>query len=212
MAALAAFVLSRPVVNFLLLPALGAAHGWATNTLAVWLLFRPVRPWRVPILGVRVQGVLPRRQADLARSVGRAVENELLSWRDLAATLAGPEVLAHLASRVDMLIRERVLAVLPAWIPGGWRDGLAQAAAGALGDGAADAIEGFLAQAADEAARRLPIASLVEARVAAFAPEEFERLVRRTAAAELRGIVLLGLGMGALIGLAQGAFLTLIGQ
>jgi len=69
MGALARALLSPPVVNFVLLPALGAVHGWATNTLAVWLLFRPLTPWRLPLLGWSVQGLLPRRQPDLARSV-----------------------------------------------------------------------------------------------------------------------------------------------
>lgn len=205
-------LLSRPVVNFLLLPALGALHGWATNTLAVWLLFRPIRAWRVPLLGIEVQGVVPRRQPDMAVSIGRAVEGELLNWNVLAATLAGPDVLAEMGSRVAILIRDRVYAMLPAWVPPAWRDGLAQGAANAFGGEAVPALSRLVADAADVAKERLPIARMVEERVRAFSPEELERVVRQAARSELRSIVLLGLFMGLGIGFAQGAFLALIGQ
>jgi uncharacterized membrane protein YheB (UPF0754 family) len=53
---------------------------------------------------------------------------------------------------------------------------------------------------------------MVEERVAAFSPADLERIVRRAAAVELRAIVRLGFAMGLAIGLAQGAFLALIGQ
>lgn len=205
-------LLSRPVVNFVLLPLLGALHGWATNTLAVWLLFRPIRPWRVPFTRIHIQGVVPRRQPDMAVSIGRAVEGELLNWNALAATLAGPEVLAQMGERVSALIRDRVYAMLPAWVPPAWRDGVAQGAANAFGGEAVPALSRLVTDAADIAKERLPIARMVEERVLAFSPEELERVVRQAARAELRSIVLLGLFMGLGIGLAQGAFLALIGQ
>lgn len=205
-------LLSRPVVNFVLLPLLGALHGWATNTLAVWLLFRPIRPWRVPLTGIVIQGVVARRQPDMALSIGRAVESELLNWNALAATLAGPEVLAQMGDRIGVVIRDRVYAILPAWVPPAWRDGLALGAANAFGGEALPALSRLVADAADIAKERLPIARMVEERVNAFSPEDLERVVRQAARAELRSIVLLGLFMGLGIGLAQGAFLALIGQ
>lgn len=211
-AGLGAALLAPPVVNFVLLPVIGAAHGWLTNTLAVWLLFRPVAPWRVPIAGWRVQGVLPRRQRDLARSVGAAVESDLLSWSELAGALATPELLAEIGGRVETLVRERVGRLLPAWLPGAWRDSLAQAAANALGREAADGLAGLIPQAAALARERLPIARMVEERILAFSPADLERVMRRAAAAELRSIILLGLVMGLAIGVVQGAFLAAIGQ
>lgn len=205
-------LLLPPVVNFVLLPAIGAAHGWLTNTLAVWLLFRPVTPWRLPFLGVGIQGVLPRRQADIARSVGHAVESELLGWSELAAALATPELAGEIELRVGDLVRARVAGALPGWVPGVWRDSVGQAVANAIAREAADGLVALLPQAAELARERLPIAHLVEERVLAFSPEDLERFVRQAAAAELRSIVLLGLVMGLGIGLVQGAFLALIGQ
>jgi uncharacterized membrane protein YheB (UPF0754 family) len=208
----AAVLLTPAVVNFVLLPLIGAAHGWLTNTLAVWLLFRPIDAIDVPLVGWRIQGVLPRRQPDLAHSVGVAVETELLSWNELMSALATPELVEEISVRVETLVKERVGRMLPGWVPAVWRDNLALAAANALGREAADGLLNLLPQAAALARERLPIAAMVESRILAFQPADLERVVRRAAAAELRSIVLLGLVMGLGIGLVQGTFLQLIGQ
>ncbi len=49
-----------------LLPFIGAFIGWATNVIAIRMLFRPHRPVRVPMTPLILQGVLPRRHADLS--------------------------------------------------------------------------------------------------------------------------------------------------
>ena len=71
---------------WVMLPTVGALIGYGTNYLAVRMIFRPVRPVR--ILGFTLQGLVPRRQAELAASVGRVVGEHLLSHDDLTAALA----------------------------------------------------------------------------------------------------------------------------
>ncbi|MEL6714072.1 MAG: DUF445 family protein, partial [Planctomycetota bacterium] len=56
---------------WLLLPLVGALIGYGTNRLAVRMIFRPIEPVR--ILGFRVQGLIGRRQAEIARSIGGVV-------------------------------------------------------------------------------------------------------------------------------------------
>ncbi|MFQ5655538.1 MAG: DUF445 domain-containing protein, partial [Planctomycetota bacterium] len=78
--------------HFILLPVIGALIGWCTNWLAVKMIFRPRRPRSM--LGFRIEGLLPRRRSDLARSVARTVEQDLLSVdeiQDLVKKLAEGE-------------------------------------------------------------------------------------------------------------------------
>ena len=59
---------------------LGAIIGYLTNSVAIRMLFRPIRAIR--ILGVRVPftpGVIPRQREELARSIGRMVSRDLLT-------------------------------------------------------------------------------------------------------------------------------------
>ena len=71
-------------------PAAGAAIGWATNALAVRMLFRPHQPRRV--LGLTFQGLIARRQEDLAASIGAVVGDHLIDARDLARALEGADL------------------------------------------------------------------------------------------------------------------------
>ncbi len=64
---------------------LAGLHGWLTNWLAVKLLLKPVRP--INILGFKIQGLLPRRQADLAERISEAIAREFLKEEDILGFL-----------------------------------------------------------------------------------------------------------------------------
>ena len=63
-------------------PIVGAIIGYATNTIAIKMLFRPHQPkhlwlvgWQLPL----TPGVIPRHREALAANIGDVVERELLS-------------------------------------------------------------------------------------------------------------------------------------
>ena len=72
-------------LKYILPPFVGAGIGWLTNYVAIKLLFRPHVP--VNILGFKLQGLIPKRRAEISRSIAQAIEKELLSSGDLATTL-----------------------------------------------------------------------------------------------------------------------------
>lgn len=65
-------------------PLVGAFIGWFTNWLAVKMLFKPYNPkyigkWRIPF----TPGVIPKRKADIAKGIGKVVEEDLVSSEDI---------------------------------------------------------------------------------------------------------------------------------
>ena len=64
-----------------LLPLIAALIGWATNYLAIKMLFHPREPKK--ILGLSIQGVFPKRQNQIAEKLGTLVANELFSMKDI---------------------------------------------------------------------------------------------------------------------------------
>ena len=76
----------------ILIPAfIGGIIGWITNVLAIKMLFRPVYPVRIPLIGIDLQGLLPKRRAEIAVSIGETVEKELINIDDILKKLSNDE-------------------------------------------------------------------------------------------------------------------------
>src|SRR5690606_11137550 len=70
------------IISLILVPvAVATAHGFFTNWMAVQHLLKPVKP--VNILGFRLQGLLPRRQEELAERISSAIAERLLTREDI---------------------------------------------------------------------------------------------------------------------------------
>lgn len=94
------------MVYMLLMPALtGALIGWITNYVAIKLLFRPHVP--IDVFGYRIQGLIPKRRKEIARSMARAIEKELLSSEDLAASLNGIDWKSEVEKSVEEVVEHR---------------------------------------------------------------------------------------------------------
>ena len=85
--------------TWITIPAIGGLIGWSTNWLAVKMIFRPVKPRR--FLFFRVQGLVGRRQQDLAKAIGRVVGNHLVEHKDVVKSLNKLDFAGILASVLD---------------------------------------------------------------------------------------------------------------
>ena len=83
----------RDVLFWILPPVVGAIIGYVTNAVAIKMLFRPLK--ELKLFGRRLPftpGILPRERHKLADSIGRMVEQELLTSEVLRERLAKTEV------------------------------------------------------------------------------------------------------------------------
>ncbi|MED6314540.1 MAG: DUF445 family protein, partial [Verrucomicrobiota bacterium] len=98
-----------------LLPVIAAVVGWGTNYLAVRMLFHPREEIR--ILGLRIQGVFPKRQQALAEKLGQLVARELFSMEDVRRHLQGDEFVAHVTKviegKVDEFLKNNLMEAIP---------------------------------------------------------------------------------------------------
>ncbi|GHT92411.1 hypothetical protein FACS1894140_4390 [Spirochaetia bacterium] len=82
-------------------PLAGAVIGYITNVVAIRMLFRPLNAIRV--FGIRLPftpGILPRQRHQLAESIGRMVERELLTPEIIRERLAQEDVCLKAAARI----------------------------------------------------------------------------------------------------------------
>jgi uncharacterized membrane protein YheB (UPF0754 family) len=201
-----------PISPWILCPAVGAAIGYGTNWLAVKMLFRPRSPRRV--LGLPLQGLVPRRRAELADSVARAVEQELLSVEEiqgLVTRLAESEqVRALLHGRIDALIDEQ-LRSFGVLVRSFVTPELVARLKERIEREVVLFIEGLSIELHRGLGEHLDIHAMVRTRIEGFDLERLEELVHKIARKELRHIEALGGVLGAVIGVAQAGLLAAIG-
>lgn len=190
--------------RLLAIPLISALIGWATNALAVRMLFRPRR--RMNVLGVKIQGLLPRRQPELAAHLGRTVEEHLISHDDVRAALGRPEVHegvhAMLREKVAYFLDNRLSTLNPMigmFLKGEIRDKLE----GMLLSELEPLIPAFAERLMDKVEEHLDFREMVEEKVAQFEMEKLEKIVRDIASRELRAIEWIGGLLGLLIGFVQ---------
>jgi len=106
---------------YLLPPLLGALIGYLTNYVAIRMLFRPLREWRV--FGMRVPltpGIIPSKRDELARRMGEMVGSHLLTSEDVGGALKHPgfrrELKGAIGDKLDRFL-DREFGALESLIP-----------------------------------------------------------------------------------------------
>ena len=198
-------------LRLLVLPVVGGLIGWLTNYLAVRMLFRPRNPVRLPWLVI--QGLVPRRRTELARSVGEVVERELISHDDIKSVLSDEDFIFSLRPRleagIDAFIRERVVG-RSVWLKAAFSSSPAATLKQRLADEVMAMLPGLIGDVAVNLKDRLRFRELVEAKIEAFELDRLEGIVVRVAGRELKAIEILGGVIGFVIGLVQMTLLWLI--
>ncbi len=90
------------LLEYILPPLIGASIGYVTNSIAIKMLFKPYKAWKV--IGLKVPftpGVIPKHREELARNIGNMVGNLLLNEETLNKQLTSP----HTHGILDKILR-----------------------------------------------------------------------------------------------------------
>jgi uncharacterized membrane protein YheB (UPF0754 family) len=185
------------------LPFVTALIGWFTNKVAVWMLFHPKQS--ISILGFKWQGLIPRRQPEIAEQVGEIIEKEILQDHLLSASLREMDLKPHFDGFVEELVGKALVGKLRSMplIGGFLNDRLVQQFTDMAKSEIVNHAPQFIDKVATDVEKKIPVKQLVEDRINSLDLDELERLVHRIAANEFKRIELLGGVLGFLIGLIQ---------
>jgi len=201
--------MADPWLTWTVVPAVGALIGYGTNRLAVRMIFRPLEPRRV--LGMRIQGLVGRRQPDLAEAIGRVVGGHLVRHEDLVRALGQMDLRTLVDDALSKGLEPRIAELRALPMVGAF---LTDERVGDLRrrfvDGILEDTDGLVEVFERALESGLDIERLVREKVAEFEVAKLESLVLEVASRELRSIELLGAALGGLIGLLQAALLTWI--
>jgi uncharacterized membrane protein YheB (UPF0754 family) len=189
-------------------PVVGALIGWLTNFLAIKMLFRPRQPKL--IFGFPLQGVIPRRQRDLALKIGEVVEEELLKSEDILNAIDTEELRGHLATvigtRLDRFLREKLFRGEFLYEKVLSREAV-QRVKRALITELVSLFPLEVEAAIKQLVEKVDIRKIVADRVEQFDFDRLENIVYRVARTELFWVEVSGGFLGFIIGLLQVLFL-----
>lgn len=185
------------------IPVISALIGWITNFLAIKMIFRPHKPFR--FLGITIQGILPRRKADLAVQIGETVEKELISHNDIKKAIDNPEFHKELSSSVVEAIDKVIVnklgsnPMLAMFLSGD----MVASIKGMLADEVEKEVPGFMEKMFERMEDYIDFKELVSRKVNEFDMDQLEKIVYDIASRELKTIEILGAVLGFFVGLVQ---------
>jgi uncharacterized membrane protein YheB (UPF0754 family) len=185
------------------LPLISALIGWGTNRLAIRMLFHPRKPINFGLF--KLQGLIPRRHAEIAERTGEIVARELVSGHALRNEIEKIDLGPLLNQSVHKLVRNQLgprlqtIPFLGSMVNEGMLVKLEGMACEAM-EAEAPSINASVAAMAEE---KINIQKLVQERVDAFELNKLEEVVWNLASREFRQIELLGAILGFLIGIIQ---------
>ena len=201
--------MSLPFI-LLLTPILTAGIGWATNWVAIKMLFRPRNP--IGWMGVRWQGLIPKRHAELARESAEILESTILQQSSIQSEIAKIDLSDYLNATAKRIVWERIGPKLQA-IPliGGFVNDstLRQFEAIAQQEMQAEAAT-LINTVAHEFEKEVDLKQMIEDNIAQFELERLEGLVYQVARREFKTIEKLGALLGFLIGCIQSGLFYLV--
>lgn len=194
-------------MQLLAIPVIGALIGYITNVFAIKMLFMPQKP--VKLAFFELQGLLPKRQREIAGSIGELIEERLLSLDDLFDSVDTPEVkrriLSEIVQALKVRLRKTSLRIAPDKLYRLIEDSLEKI----VRHEADQIINKAIESGRESVTAQYSVQKMVEDKINSLDLNELEKMIRQVSSTELRFIEILGGILGFLLGLVQVAIILL---
>jgi uncharacterized membrane protein YheB (UPF0754 family) len=194
-----------------LLPLIAALIGWATNYLAIKMLFHPREPKK--ILGLSIQGVFPKRQNQIAQRLGTLVANELFSMKDIGQRIeelsTQPEAMEEVGKRIEKTIRGKLISAFP-MLSMFLSDDMIEKVTNLFKGELEDFMKASASGLALKMEESIDVEALVREKVSTFSSDKVEELLIGFMEQEFRFIEKIGAVLGFFIGCVQVALVLAI--
>ncbi|OAI51033.1 hypothetical protein AYO37_00530 [Opitutia bacterium SCGC AG-212-L18] len=199
-------------VTLIWIPVVTGLIGWATNWVAIKMLFKPRKSYC--FIGLKIQGLIPKRQKRIANIMGEIIERDLLSSHTIRRELQQIDIEPYLSEVTRRLVHEglgKKLQAMP--LIGGFIN------ASALEKLEKMALESIAGEAGSlmetlslEMEKRIHVKRIIEEKINEFDLDKLESMVMEAANKEFKMIEWIGGILGFIIGLGQVLILWLTGE
>ena len=188
---------------------ISAAIGWITNWVAIKMLFRPHNEINLGLF--KIQGLIPKRRAEIGIGIADVIQNELISIKDVIANIDREEFSKRLNDLIDDVLEKNLKTKVKEKFPV-----MQMFFSDKMAKDVSDTIKGIVMENQDKifevfsnyAEENINFSTIITDKISNFSLDKLEEIITGLAKKELKHIEVIGAILGAFIGLVQ-YFITL---
>ena len=197
------------ILQFFMMVFVGTLIGWFTNYLAIKLLFRPYK--EMNFLFFKIQGLIPKRRAEIGIGIADVIQNELISIKDVIANIDREEFSKRLNDLIDDVLEKNLKTKVKEKFPVMqmfFSDKMAKDVSNTIKGIVMENQEKIFEIFSNYAEENINFSTIITDKISNFSLDKLEEIINGLAKKELKHIEVIGAILGAFIGLVQ-YFITL---
>jgi uncharacterized membrane protein YheB (UPF0754 family) len=198
-------------MTFLFISLSAAIFGWLIIRLVLYILFHPEK--NSNILGIKVQGVFPRKQNAIAKRLAHLVAHELFDLDEVIEKVKDPRHLEELHPFIESHVHEFLAVKLNEKIPVVSMF-IGESTLNKLKEGLMEEIILLLPQVinkfTDKLSSQVDIEQIIAEKLAGFPSSKLETILKTNLRKEIVLLQLLGFAAGLLFGLIQSTVMVIL--
>ena len=188
---------------------ISAAIGWITNWVAIKMLFRPHNEINLGLF--KIQGLIPKRKAEIGAGIADVIQNELISIKDVIANIDREEFSKRLNDLIDDVLEKNLKTKVKEKFPVMqmfFSDKMAKDVSNTIKGIVMENQEKIFEIFSNYAEENIDFSTIIKDKISNFSLDKLEEIINGLAKKELKHIEVIGAILGAFIGLVQ-YFITL---
>ena len=188
---------------------ISAAIGWITNWVAIKMLFRPHNEINLGLF--KIQGLIPKRRAEIGIGIADVIQNELISIKDVIANIDREEFSKRLNDLIDDVLEKNLKTKVKEKFPVMqmfFSDKMAKDVSNTIKGIVMENQEKIFEIFSNYAEENINVSTIITDKISNFSLDKLEEIINGLAKKELKHIEVIGAILGAFIGLVQ-YFITL---
>ena len=188
---------------------ISAAIGWITNWVAIKMLFRPHNEINLGLF--KIQGLIPKRRAEIGIGIANVIQNELISIKDVIANIDREEFSKRLNDLIDDVLEKNLKTKVKEKFPVMqmfFSDKMAKDVSNTIKGIVMENQEKIFEIFSNYAEENIDFSTIITDKISNFSLDKLEEIINSLAKKELKHIEVIGAVLGAFIGLVQ-YFITL---
>ena len=188
---------------------ISAAIGWITNWVAIKMLFRPHNEINLGLF--KIQGLIPKRRAEIGTGIADVIQNELISIKDVIANIDREEFSKRLNDLIDDVLEKNLKTKVKEKFPVMqmfFSDKMAKDVSNTIKGIVMENQEKIFEIFSNYAEENIDFSTIIKNKISNFSLDKLEEIINGLAKKELKHIEVIGAILGAFIGLVQ-YFITL---